>query len=97
MYDKWFYYMWTKYYLSDFVHEAASKATTMGHITRDRLNHAKVLIPDNYTYNRIGSLLTDFHTKIISNRLENKKLLELRDALLPKLMSGEIDVDGIEI
>ena len=35
--------------------------------------------------------------KISSNALENKKLVELRDTLLPKLMNGEIDLDNIEI
>ena len=35
--------------------------------------------------------------KISSNTLENKKLVELRDTLLPKLMNGEIDLDNIEI
>lgn len=34
---------------------------------------------------------------ILSNCLENKRLIELRDALLPKLMSGEIDVSSVKI
>lgn len=35
--------------------------------------------------------------KIVLNSLENKKLSELRDSLLPKLMNSEIDLDNIEI
>ena len=35
--------------------------------------------------------------KILSNNEENKVLIQLRDALLPKLMNGEIDLDKIEI
>ena len=35
--------------------------------------------------------------KIALNSLENKKLSELRDSLLPKLMNGEIDLDNIEV
>ena len=31
------------------------------------------------------------------NLINNKELNELRDSLLPKLMSGEIDVDSIEL
>lgn len=34
---------------------------------------------------------------IVSNRIENKKLSALRDTLLPRLMSGEIDVSNVEI
>lgn len=35
--------------------------------------------------------------KIITNKCENEKLKQLRDTLLPKLMSGEIDVDKAEV
>lgn len=35
--------------------------------------------------------------KIAANSLENVKLAQLRDALLPKLMSGEIDVSNVDI
>ena len=35
--------------------------------------------------------------KIAINSLENKKLAELRDTLLPKLMNGEINLDNIEV
>ena len=35
--------------------------------------------------------------KIITNKYENEKLKKLRDTLLPKLMSGEIDVDMVEV
>ena len=33
----------------------------------------------------------------MSNAIESKRLAELRDALLPKLMSGEIDVSKIDL
>ena len=38
-----------------------------------------------------------FVDKIRNNENENKMLEQLRDALLPKLMNGEIDLDNIEI
>ena len=34
---------------------------------------------------------------IANNILENNKLIQLRDTLLPKLMSGEIDVSNVDI
>ena len=36
-------------------------------------------------------------SQIISNLNENKKLTSLRDVILPKLMSGELDVSEIDI
>ena len=95
-YDKWFYYAWTKHHLDRFVAVAADKATTMGHIKRDELAKAEVLIPNETDYNRIGALLQPIYEMIISNRIENKKLAATRDTLLPKLMNGEIDMSEVD-
>ena len=95
-YDKWFYYAWTKHHLDRFVAVAADKATTMGHIKRDELAKAEVLIPNEADYNRIGALLQPIYEMIISNRIENKRLAATRDILLPKLMNGEIDMSEVD-
>lgn len=95
-YDKWFYYVWTKYHLNRFIAIAADKATTMGHIKRDELAKAEVFIPSETDYKRISTLIKPIYELIISNRIENKRLAETRDTLLPKLMNGEIDVSKIE-
>ena len=96
-FDKWFYYAWTNHHLQKFVAIAADMATTMGHIKREELSKAKVLVPPKDEYDRIGDLLRPIYDMIISNRLENRKLASLRDELLPKLMSGEIDVSDLSI
>lgn len=96
-YNKWFYYAWTKHHLDRFIAVAADKATTMGHIKRDELSKAEVLIPNEADYKRIETLLQPIYDLIIANRIENKKLAETRDTLLPKLMSGELDVSDIEL
>lgn len=95
-YNKWFYYAWTKHHLDRFIAVAADKATTMGHIKRDELSKAEVLIPNEADYNRIGALLQPIYEMIISNRIENKKLAATRDTLLPKLMNGEIDMSEVD-
>ena len=95
-YDKWFYYAWTKHHLDRFIAVAADKATTMGHIKRDELSKAEVLIPNEADYKRIGALLQPIYDLIIANRIENKKLAETRNTLLPKLMSGEIDISEVD-
>lgn len=96
-YDKWFYYSWTKHHLDRFVAVAADKATTMGHIKRDELAKAEVLIPNEADYKRIRTLLQPIYDLIITNRIENKRLAKIRDTLLPKLMSGELDVSAIQL
>ncbi|MDD6824856.1 MAG: restriction endonuclease subunit S [Oscillospiraceae bacterium] len=94
-YDKWFYYSWTNHHLQKFIAIAADMATTMGHIKREELSKAEVLIPSEKDYKRIGNLLAPIYDLIISNRIENRKLSFLRDELLPRLMSGEINVSEI--
>lgn len=96
-YEPWFYYLWTNYHLARFVAIAADKATTMGHIKREDLAKAEVLIPSAEDYNKIGATLRPLLSMVISNRIENKKLSTLRGSLLPRLMSGEIDVSKVEV
>jgi type I restriction enzyme S subunit len=89
-YSKWFYLMWTKHHLAEFIRIAKDKAVTMGHIKRGDLDKAFVLIPDDSTFERISPLMNVIIDKIISLRLESARLATLRDTLLPKLMSGQI-------
>ena len=91
-YDKWFYYLWTVYYLKHFIAVAADKATTMGHIKREELSKAEVLIPSDRDCREMGAILQPMIDLIITNRVENRKLSALRDELLPKLMNGEIEL-----
>ena len=97
IYDKWFYYLWTAHHLARFIAIAADKATTMGHIKREELAKAEVLIPCEEDYTSLTSIMQPIFELIISNRIEDRKLAALRDELLPKLMSGEIDVSAIQL
>lgn len=91
-YPKWFYYYWTKHHLREFIHIAKDKAVTMGHIKRGHLEEAMVAIPDNDSMEKAHELFEPILSKMISLRLENFRLSLLRDTLLPRLMSGEIEV-----
>lgn len=91
-YPKWFYYYWTKRYIDYFIGIANDKATTMGHINRKHLSHAKILIPNDQTLERFSRTFDDLLEKELSVSKESKRLTELRDTLLPKLMSGEIEI-----
>ena len=96
-YDKWFYYAWTSHHLQKFESIAADMATTMGHIKREELEKAKVLIPPVADYERIGGLLAPIYDLIIANRIANRKLAALRDELLPQFMSGQLDVSEVTL
>ena len=91
-YPKWFYYYWTKHHLQEFIHIAKDKAVTMGHIKRGHLEEAMVAIPNNDSMEKAHELFEPILSKMISLRLENSRLSLLRDTLLPRLMSGELEV-----
>ncbi len=92
-YHKWFNYYWTKFFLKQFVAIARDRATTMGHIKRSHLKDAKILVPDELTLDKMNKVMDPIVSKRINIGIQNKKLEELRDTLLPKLMSGEIRVE----
>ncbi len=91
-FPKWFYYLWTLYHLDEFRLIAAGKATTMGHIQRGHLTAAKVLVPTQPLLDAMTRIMSPLIDQLIANRIQSRTLAALRDALLPKLLSGELSV-----
>jgi type I restriction enzyme S subunit len=91
-FPKWFYYLWTNYHLSEFQRIASDKATTMGHIKRHHLQDAKVVIPSSELIEQGTSKITPLINKYITNTKIEKLLNQEKEILLPKLLSGEIEV-----
>lgn len=54
------------------------------------------IYPKDDIINNFNDICSPIFEKIIINQQENNKLAQLRDTLLPKLLSGEIDVDKVE-
>ena len=92
-YPKWFYLMWTLEHLNRFIHIAKDKAVTMGHIKREELHKAKVVVPSTPIFNKANMIFAPILNEMINTRTSNRKLIAVRDTLLPKLMSGEFDVE----
>ena len=55
-----------------------------------------IFIPENDKIEKFDMLIKDYTLKIYNNCCENKRLVELRDTLLPKLMNGEIDISKVK-
>ncbi|SMO48380.1 restriction endonuclease subunit S [Gracilimonas mengyeensis] len=91
-YDQWFYYHWTKHHLDNFIRIAESKAVTMGHIKRSHLKEAKCAIPNKELLEIGGQHIEPLLQQSVKLNLESNQLAELRDTLLPKLISGEVGV-----
>jgi type I restriction enzyme S subunit len=95
-YGKWFFYQWVKHHLPVFQEIAQGKATTMGHIQRHHLSEAKVLNPPPSLLAAMDSAFTALLDRAFGLRRQSKDLGSIRDALLPKLISGEIRIPDAE-
>jgi len=96
VYPKWFFYRATKHHLEAFQRIASDKATTMGHIKRHHLADAKVAVPSEALMQKCNKVLGTMLDRRI-NALKQARILAItRDTLLPKLLSGEIDVSAFE-
>ena len=95
-FPKWFYYLWIQQHLEAFRHIAAGKATTMGHIQRHHLSDAKVLAPPPRLLQVLNKMLDPIVVGVWRSRVQSRTLAAIRDALLPKLLSGEIRIKDAE-
>ena len=77
--------------------EQTQVATTVIHIGKKDYDAFEIMLPDAATLDSFDSLTAPMIMQIVSNSFENKRLAVMRDALLPKLMSGEIDVSDVQL
>ena len=54
-------------------------------------------VPDSETLEHFNEIVSSMYQTIILNSQENNALVNLRDSLLPKLISGELDISEIDI
>src|SRR5690554_1455820 len=66
--------------------------TVYNSVNRKELENLKFVIPDDETLNKFRRKVSQLDEKYLNNYKENQTLIELRDALLPKLVSGEVRV-----
>ena len=82
-------------YLKNFNYEELGSTSSIAKAINSKIvKKIPILIPNN-KINEFKDLFENLFNKIKSNQLEINKLTKLRDTLLPKLMSGEIDVSKI--
>ncbi len=73
------------------------EGTVFGSINRKSLNEMPILIPSSEKLDEFETLVAPMDAAIRNNYDEICRLVQLRDSLLPKLMSGELDVSDIDL
>lgn len=81
----------------EMLHRLASSKAAQPGLNQVELKSIEINICDKEDILKFENNVKTIMEKIALNSLENKRLAELRDTLLPKLMNGEIDLDNIEI
>lgn len=76
---------------------AGSKGTKMPRGDKQQIMTYPVVLPSEEELAGFNIIASPLLEQIYSNRAENKRLSILRDTLLPKLMSGEIDVSDVQL
>lgn len=77
--------------------ERTQIATTVIHIGKKDFDAFSITLPDEKTLDSFDLLTAPMIQQIVLNCFEKKRLADLRNILLPKLMSGEIDVEDVKI
>ena len=94
---EYFYYLWT-FLLTDGFDTMKNNfctGTTMQSINNKDTKMIKFVLPDKETISNFNKIAKPIYEKIYYNNREINELSSLRDTLLPKLMSGEIDISEI--
>lgn len=92
-----YHYLTSQNILTELQMQAESRSGTFPQIRFDNIKRLPILIADNITEKTFTTLLHNVYTQIDHNNVESQKLATLRDTLLPKLMSGKIDVSDIAL
>lgn len=70
-------------------------STGQTELPRERVKAIELLLPDDETLKHFNTIVAPMTATIVSNQEESKTLAEMRDILLPKLMSGELSISDI--
>lgn len=91
------YYEFTNQILHRIDYSSMNRGSTQPLITQGDMKKVVVLVPDENTLAKFEEFAGSLMIKWEANNKENVKLASLRDTLLPKLMSGELDVSEIDL
>ena len=94
---EWLVFEAVEQHLPAFRAIASGKAVTMGHIQRHHLDEASVALPPTDLLAAMDAIIAPLHKRQLIAGLESKTLTDLRDALLPKLISGEIGISDASL
>lgn len=89
--------LYTMYSLKEQFDVYNGEGTVFGSINKDSMNGMTIQIPNKALMDKFEEIVSPMDAIIKANYEENCRLITMRDSLLPKLMSGELDVSELDI
>ena len=89
-----YFYFWTDYVMN-YLNAQGGKAAIPG-INRQDVENLLVFSPENEKVQQFGSHVLPLIRQVLFNCKESRRLAQLRDTLLPRLMSGELEVNKVD-
>lgn len=83
--------------LSETINKLGQSGSTIVNLNKTQFGKINIVIPTKKVLKDFNSVCSPLFEMILSNQKENIKLIYLKDTLLPKLMSSEIDVSNLDI
>ena len=83
--------------LSDTINKLGQSGSTIVNLNKSQFGKIQVIIPALSSMIKFDKIVSPMFEKILQNQIANLKLTSLRDTLLPKLMSGELDASNIDL
>ena len=94
---RYYLYIWFKHLQGQAIIQGIKGGSAQPKFNKTDFKNTSVLLPPTELLSRFHNTVAPMFETINQNQSENKYLLNLRDALLPKLMSGELDVSDIDV
>ncbi len=83
--------------MSEIINKLGQSGSTIVNLNKAQFGKIEVIIPSTKVMLEFTELVEPIFELILLNQKENNRLSKLRDTLLPKLMSGELDVSNIDL
>lgn len=94
---RYYLYIWFKYFQGRTLIQGIKGGSAQPKFNKKDFKNTSILLPPAELLFRFHETVAPMFVKINENQSENKRLSDLRDTLLPRLMSGEIDVSSVKI
>ena len=92
---RYYLYIWFKHLQGQALIQGIKGGSAQPKFNKTDFKNTSVLLPPANLLSRFHETVAPMFEAIDHNQSENKRLASLRDALLPQLMSGELDVSGL--